>query len=123
MKGNIIIFCFKTTYSPVVMFLHRLPGQLADFHRIQTESGQTIELTGDHLIYVTDCKLNNAIDMQIIPAKNVKVGDCLRTTAENSNGVELRTSRVVNITMVGGEGGKMGRRGRGQCNNSSCHYL
>jgi hypothetical protein len=25
--------------------------------------------------------------------------------------------------MVGGEGGKMGRRGRGQCNNSSCHYL
>jgi len=61
-------------YSSVRYWLHSQPTVSAKFLTLRTESGHKLAISGDHLIYQTDCRGN---DGQAIYAKNVQVGRCL----------------------------------------------
>ncbi|CAJ0939121.1 unnamed protein product, partial [Mesorhabditis belari] len=76
-------------YSPVIMFLHKRDDVETEFYRVQLKSGQSIELTEDHLIYTTDC--HYASPHNLVHAKHLTVGQCL--------GV-----KIVSIEMVVSEG-------------------
>uniref|UniRef100_A0A914S0V3 Hint domain-containing protein n=1 Tax=Parascaris equorum TaxID=6256 RepID=A0A914S0V3_PAREQ len=43
------------SYSPVIMFLHRLENETAEFNLITTEGNLQLKMTDFHLIYVTNC--------------------------------------------------------------------
>lgn len=57
-----------SSFSPVFMFTHRLPDGNRWFLRISTSTGEVIELTSGHYLYI-----NGALDA----AKHAKVGDLL----------------------------------------------
>ncbi|CAJ0574973.1 unnamed protein product, partial [Mesorhabditis spiculigera] len=85
-------------YSPVIMFLHKIDAEEAEFNRIMLESGEAVELTDEHLIYVNDCE-NTALDL--VHAKDVKVGQCLHSVNADS----LLDAQIIrNITKVPGTG-------------------
>jgi len=75
-------------YSPVRYWLHAQPGMSMKFYTLRTESGHRLALTGEHLIYETDCRGNGG---SAIYAKKVQVGRCLFV---NESG-ELKETRVV----------------------------
>uniref|UniRef100_A0A914W138 Hint domain-containing protein n=1 Tax=Plectus sambesii TaxID=2011161 RepID=A0A914W138_9BILA len=65
------------TFSRVMTFLHRLPERKVAFYEIEAHSGNsttTVKLTGNHFIYVTDCKSRKH---HRIYAADVKIGHCL----------------------------------------------
>jgi len=75
-------------YSSVRYWLHAQPNLSAKFFTLRTESGQRLAISGEHLIYETDCQGNGG---QAIYAKKVQVGRCLYV---NQDG-KLVESRVV----------------------------
>uniref|UniRef100_A0A914UHD9 Hint domain-containing protein n=1 Tax=Plectus sambesii TaxID=2011161 RepID=A0A914UHD9_9BILA len=65
------------TFSRVMTFLHRIPERKVAFYEIEAHSGNsttTVKLTGNHFIYVTDCKSRKH---HRIYAADVKIGHCL----------------------------------------------
>jgi hypothetical protein len=75
-------------YSPVRYWLHAQPSMSMKFVTLQTESGHGLSLTGEHLIYETDCRGGAG---QAIYAKNVQVGRCLYV---NQDG-QLKETQVL----------------------------
>jgi len=75
-------------YSSVRYWLHAQPDLSMKFLTLSTESGHRLSLTGEHLIYETDCRGN---DGHAIYARNVRVGRCLFVNDEG----ELKETRVV----------------------------
>jgi len=66
-------------YAPVRYWLHAQPNVSAKFVNLRTESGHELSLTGEHLIYETEC---NGGAGRTIFAKNVRVGGCLFVMAD-----------------------------------------
>jgi len=83
------------SYSPVIMFLHRLPEEQADFRLIQTDQGHSLKLTDWHLVYTVECDAPMAV-MTPSHAVDVTVGQCL---AVNNDGV-FKLAKINNITVV-----------------------
>lgn len=75
-------------YSSVRYWLHAQPELSMKFYTLRTESGHRLALTGDHLIYETDCQGNSG---NAIYAKKVQIGRCLLV---NDNG-QLKETPVV----------------------------
>ncbi|CAJ0951675.1 unnamed protein product, partial [Mesorhabditis belari] len=90
--GNMVQF------SPVIMFMHKLDDELAEFNRITLENGDFIELTDKHLIYVSDCEQE---ELSLIQSKDVKINQCLHSL---SSGTQLERQLVKNITRISGVG-------------------
>ncbi|KHJ89564.1 intein splicing region [Oesophagostomum dentatum] len=65
------------TFSPVIMFLHKLEQERAEFLQLNLESGESLELTENHLIYVTNCGKE---DLRLVSAKDSKIGQCVQVT-------------------------------------------
>jgi len=61
-------------YSPVRYWLHSQPSLSMKFYTLRTESGHQLAITGEHLIYETDCRGNGG---EAKYAKKVQVGNCL----------------------------------------------
>ncbi|TKR81366.1 hypothetical protein L596_015246 [Steinernema carpocapsae] len=73
------------TYSPVVMFLHRIENEPALFLALNSSNGAALKLTPEHLIYKSKCGKSK---FELTAAKNVQVGDCLFTKGNNMVEVE-----------------------------------
>jgi hypothetical protein len=82
-------------FAPVIMFLHRKENEWANFYQIETARKDSLKLTGNHLIYSSDCDPRTVIKMNY--ARTVKVGDCV-FVATDAN--KLVSAKVTNITMV-----------------------
>lgn len=85
-------------YSPVRYWLHAQPEISMRFQVISTESGHRLPLTGDHLIYETDCR---GQDGQAIYAKNVRIGRCLYVKNADGQLVESRVTEKSQAKMNG----------------------
>ncbi|GMS91255.1 hypothetical protein PENTCL1PPCAC_13431 [Pristionchus entomophagus] len=79
------------TFSPVIMFLHRDSDKMAQFIVITTESGASVKLTNEHLIYVSDCVPKSPLR---ISAKDVTIELCLII---RSPALTLAIDRIMNI--------------------------
>lgn len=75
-------------YSSVRYWLHAKADVSMKFLTLMTESGHKLAITGDHLIYETDCQGNQG---RAIFAKNVQEGRCLFV----KEGEQLKETRVV----------------------------
>ncbi|KAL6722671.1 hypothetical protein Aduo_017775 [Ancylostoma duodenale] len=87
------------TFSPVIMFLHRLENEKAQFLEIQPESFKPLKLTENHLMYVTDC--NPSESFRLVPAKEARVGQCVQVTESVTS---LTPRRIISIKRVAGVG-------------------
>ena len=45
----------QIVYSPVMMFLHRLPTTTTEFVELTLQDGRTLTMTPYHLLFVADC--------------------------------------------------------------------
>uniref|UniRef100_F1L4M9 Warthog protein 6 n=1 Tax=Ascaris suum TaxID=6253 RepID=F1L4M9_ASCSU len=84
------------SYSPVIMFLHRLENETAEFNLIATEGNLQLKLTDFHLIYVTNCA--DGETLRLTHSKNVRKGQCLHVIGNDKS--LLTPTKVVNITRV-----------------------
>ncbi|GMR60453.1 hypothetical protein PMAYCL1PPCAC_30648, partial [Pristionchus mayeri] len=81
------------SFSPIIMFLHRDEELLAEFNVITTASGDSVKLTNEHLIYVSDCDPKSVL--QLLRAKEVTPSHCIMAARSMRS---LRLDRVVNVT-------------------------
>ncbi|CAD5215190.1 unnamed protein product [Bursaphelenchus okinawaensis] len=86
------------TYSKIVMFLHRKEEEDAVYKLITTSNKEHIKITDYHLMYVTECKAGDRL--QLVKAADVVVGDCLHYKGTHG----LKSSKVVSIENVQGYG-------------------
>ncbi|KAK6034201.1 intein splicing region, partial [Cooperia oncophora] len=86
---------FMVTFSPVIMFLHKLEDERAVFLHIHTEHGESLKLTENHLLYLTNC--GSADPLQLAAAKDARAGQCLQVTTGNS---DLIPRRITSISKV-----------------------
>ncbi|GMT36847.1 hypothetical protein PFISCL1PPCAC_28144, partial [Pristionchus fissidentatus] len=82
------------SFSPIIMFLHRDEELLAEFNVITTASGESVKLTNEHLIYVTDCNPRSAL--QLIRAKDVTASHCVMSVRSHA----MRVEKVTSVTKV-----------------------
>jgi hypothetical protein len=76
-------------YSPVRYWLHAQPEISMKFQILRTQSGHRLALTGDHLIYETDCRGNGGA---AIYASKVRVGRCIYVKNEQGG---VQESQVI----------------------------
>ncbi|PIO66114.1 intein splicing region, partial [Teladorsagia circumcincta] len=86
---------FMVTFSPVIMFLHKLEEERAEFLHIQTDHGESLKLTENHLLYVTNC--GSTEPLHLAAAKDARAGQCLQVTTGNS---DLIPRRITSISKV-----------------------
>ncbi|VDO20582.1 unnamed protein product [Haemonchus placei] len=86
---------FMITFSPVIMFLHKLEEEHAEFLHIHTEQGDSLKLTENHLLYITNC--GSSDPLHLTAAKEARPGQCLQITTEN---FDLISRRITSISKV-----------------------
>ncbi|XGW32928.1 hypothetical protein V3C99_017441 [Haemonchus contortus] len=86
---------FMITFSPVIMFLHKLEEERAEFLHIHTEQGDSLKLTENHLLYITNC--GSGDPLHLTAAKEARPGQCLQITTEN---FDLISRRITSISKV-----------------------
>uniref|UniRef100_A0A914XBJ5 Uncharacterized protein n=1 Tax=Plectus sambesii TaxID=2011161 RepID=A0A914XBJ5_9BILA len=84
-------------FSPVTMFIHRVPSQVAEFYEIETADGARIKLTAKHFIYVTDCDGKSTWRYRVF-AEDVRLGECLLKVVDEKT--RFIPTPVTNITKV-----------------------
>ncbi|GMS78296.1 hypothetical protein PENTCL1PPCAC_471, partial [Pristionchus entomophagus] len=87
-QENMIIF------SPIIMFLHRDEDQMAELNVITTANGDSVKLTNEHLIYVTNCDPRSPL--RLVRAQEVTTDHCLM--AARAPVRKLTIDRVTNVT-------------------------
>uniref|UniRef100_A0A914PG12 Hint domain-containing protein n=1 Tax=Panagrolaimus davidi TaxID=227884 RepID=A0A914PG12_9BILA len=73
------------SFTPVVMFLHNEPKEVAVFKEIETADNRKLKLTDFHLIYVTSCKPE---PLKLIHAKDVTVGQCVHIVDDSQQSLK-----------------------------------
>ncbi|KHN71244.1 Warthog protein 6 [Toxocara canis] len=84
------------SYAPVIMFLHRVENETAEFNLITMEGNRQLKLTDFHLIYVTNCQFGEAL--HLVHSKNLRKGQCLHVIGNDKNFIER--ARIVNVTRI-----------------------
>ncbi|VDM74421.1 unnamed protein product [Strongylus vulgaris] len=87
------------TFSPVIMFLHKLENEHAQFLQINLETGESLKLTENHLMYVTNCAPEE--NLRLISARDSRIGQCVQITDSAKN---FAARRIVSIDRVAGVG-------------------
>uniref|UniRef100_A0A915JBI8 Hint domain-containing protein n=1 Tax=Romanomermis culicivorax TaxID=13658 RepID=A0A915JBI8_ROMCU len=87
----------RLIFSPIKSWLHAEPDREQVFLVFQTEHGQRLLLTKNHLIYCIDC--SNDGPPQAIFADRLQPGQCVLVTAPNSRNlirsrIRSRTSEI-----------------------------
>jgi len=83
-----------SNYQPVLMWIHRIEDQWAEFYRIETSNGQFIEATGHHALFQSDCLTSTT---KFTYAKDIRPGNCL--VVQNAD-METNHAIVVNATVI-----------------------
>jgi len=78
----------RLEYASVRYWLHSQPNVDMKFYQLRTRSGHRLSITGEHLIYETDCRGGPG---RAIFAKNVQIDRCLYV---NDNGQLIETPIV-----------------------------
>lgn len=86
----------QVTYSPITMFLHRKPTEAAVYRHLHTANGNSLKLTYYHLIYATNCRRGERL--RLVPAKTLRVGQCVYAIGGDQAPPRLRASAIVRIT-------------------------
>ncbi|CAD6190525.1 unnamed protein product [Caenorhabditis auriculariae] len=87
------------TFAPIIMFLHNVSDQVADFNHIETAGGDSLKLTDEHLIYISECAPNK--EMKMKSAKDVKVGDCVHIASKENTIRRHRVESVKKVRQIG----------------------
>ncbi|VDM61028.1 unnamed protein product [Angiostrongylus costaricensis] len=87
------------TFSPVIMFLHKLEHEEAVFLHIHTDYGESLKLTANHLMYVANC--DRGTPLRLIAAKNAQVDQCVFVTENRSKLIQRRISSIAKVTERG----------------------
>ncbi|GMT06370.1 hypothetical protein PENTCL1PPCAC_28544, partial [Pristionchus entomophagus] len=82
------------SFSPIIMFLHRDEEQLAEFNVITTVNGDSVKLTNEHLMHVSDCEA--ASPLVLVRAKEVTTEHCVMSAKSSTR--TLRMDRVTSVT-------------------------
>ncbi|KAK6759947.1 hypothetical protein RB195_021480 [Necator americanus] len=97
----------EVQYAPVSFWLHRVPHQQAEFHKIELSDGSELKLTAKHFIYKTNC-LNfgkevttGKISQQAVFADEVTEGDCLYRVTEDEQIITEKVMRVSKVKETG----------------------
>ncbi|KAK6032697.1 intein splicing region [Ostertagia ostertagi] len=90
---------FMVTFSPVIMFLHKLEEEQAEFLHIHTEQGESLKLTENHLLYVTNC--GSTDPLHLAAAKDARAGQCLQITTGNSDLIPRRITSISKVIETG----------------------
>ncbi|GMR43188.1 hypothetical protein PMAYCL1PPCAC_13383, partial [Pristionchus mayeri] len=85
------------SFSPIIMFLHRDEQIMAEFNVISTANGNSVKLTNEHLIYVTDC--NSSSSIRLVRAKEVTTEHCV-AVSRYSHEHTLSLQRVKSVTKI-----------------------
>ncbi|CAI4224044.1 unnamed protein product [Auanema sp. JU1783] len=98
----------SVSYSPVTMWLHRMPEELAEFIVISLTDGTKLKITDKHFIYKTACDQSRLANVTSVPMKpvfadEVQVGDCLYKVVKNYPSL-VRKVRVAAIGKVSEKG-------------------
>ncbi|CAK5078321.1 unnamed protein product [Meloidogyne enterolobii] len=91
-------------YSPILMFLHRLPNEKAKFKIITTLEGQQLKLTEFHLVWA------GCSNLRLIRAKDLNNGECLYTVKNKRNNItslikskemmRLSSTKIIKINEI-----------------------
>ncbi|GMR49538.1 hypothetical protein PMAYCL1PPCAC_19733, partial [Pristionchus mayeri] len=87
----------KISFTPIVMFLHRDEEILAEFNVISTANGDSVKLTNEHLIYVSDCSVSS---LRLVRAKEVTADHCMMTVQSQYKHSDRRAMRLDRVTNV-----------------------
>ncbi|VDO96681.1 unnamed protein product [Soboliphyme baturini] len=79
-------------FSQIAFWIHSKPNDSVDYFEVETEHGQRISLTREHLIYRTNCISER---QRSITAEHLQVGDCVFVIQDE----ELTQTRVKVITI------------------------
>ncbi|EYB96349.1 hypothetical protein Y032_0151g2819 [Ancylostoma ceylanicum] len=97
----------EVQYAPVSFWLHRVPHQQAEFHKIELSDGTELKLTAKHFIYKTTCptadegELVDELSRQAVFADKVSEGDCLYKVTEDERVITARVTKVSKVTETG----------------------
>ncbi|WKY16238.1 hypothetical protein Q1695_001149 [Nippostrongylus brasiliensis] len=105
------------TFSPVIMFLHKLDDESATFLQIHTEEGEALKLTENHLMYLTDCGSNEAL--RLVAARDVRIGQCVQISTRGS---QFITRQITSISKTVGHGIYAPLTSTGDIIRSSCCF-
>lgn len=78
-------------FSPVILFLDRNPGEQRQFYTIRLDSGHSLTLTPEHLLYSAPDGMS---DFNTVFARSIQEGDLLLV---HSSKAELVPQRVVQV--------------------------
>ncbi|RCN27532.1 hint module [Ancylostoma caninum] len=97
----------EVQYAPVSFWLHRVPHQKAEFHKIELSDGTELKLTAKHFIYKTTCPTAgegdtvDELSRQAVFADKVNEGDCLYKVTEDERIITARVTKVSKVSETG----------------------
>lgn len=91
----------QIVYSQVLLFLHREQESWSTFLSLETEDGNTLSLTPDHLVFLASSCGNDIKEYQAQFASRAKTGDCVLISAV---GGQARPSQIISVSVEVSEG-------------------
>ena len=88
-------------FSDVILFFHRDVTAQAQFLKIESDSGRTLELTANHLVFVSRAEDSvTSQTFEAIFAKNVRAGDFIQIVDANATSSHAPAARVERVRRV-----------------------
>ncbi|VDN57453.1 unnamed protein product [Dracunculus medinensis] len=87
------------SYSPILMFLHRLENEIAEFNLITTVGNKKLKITDYHLIYTNDCNLKDPL--RLLYAKDLRKGQCLYSIESQSSFQPVKILSIERVKEIG----------------------
>ncbi|KAK6766881.1 hypothetical protein RB195_026258 [Necator americanus] len=89
------------TFSPVIMFLHKLESETAQFLQLKLESGDSLKITDNHLMYVANCNGNETETLRLVPAREARIGQCVQIMGSAASLAGRKITSIGKVTGVG----------------------
>ncbi|CAJ0610585.1 unnamed protein product [Cylicocyclus nassatus] len=94
-------------YAPVSFWLHRVPTQSAEFHKIELSDGTVLKITAKHFIYKATCTnigkdiISKDLSDRAIFAEEVSEGDCLYLVTKEERIITAQVKKVSKVNETG----------------------
>jgi len=86
----------ETTFSDVVFVPHKANSKQSTFVELETSMGRTLKATPTHLIVAGQC----GESMNLVRAKDIAVGDCVKTVAGEDKVVASETNTGFGVYTI-----------------------
>lgn len=86
-------------YEPVIAFLHRIENVTALVHSVETEDGQKLTVTPDHLVYASEDRTSGLQDVRPLFAGHLRPNESFVYVRSNDSSAGVVLSRVTKVTV------------------------